>query len=88
MAIPNAFTPNGDSLNDVFRIIHSSNVVLRYLKTLKHYGEEVFSTSDFSKGWDGMYSGNKQPEGAYIYILSADKNDYSIQKQDSLLLIR
>jgi len=63
---PNAFTPDGDSVNDVFK------PVVRNISTLKMYvlnrwGELIFSTDDADKGWDGTYRGKACPEGTYTY---------------------
>ena len=89
MAIPNAFSPNGDGLNDVFRIIHNNNVRLNYFKILNRYGEEVFSTTDISKGWDGTYKGQAPLNGTYVYIISAsDISGRSIFRQGTLLLLK
>ena len=76
--IPNAFTPNGDSLNDIFipkglSIINNSEIKgQKYVfKIYNRWGVLVFETNDFKKGWDGKYQGTLVSAGVYIYSLEA-----------------
>lgn len=80
---PNAFTPDGDSLNDVFR------PVVRNISTFKMYifnrwGQIVFSTDNAAKGWDGTCGGKDCPEGTYsftsTYGLSLRTEDISTRR--------
>ena len=64
--IPNAFTPNGDGLNDVFRPTYEG-VENFSLTIFSRSGEEIFSTDDPVSGWDGRFRGQLCPEGAYVY---------------------
>ena len=89
MAIPNAFSPNGDGKNDVFRIIHNNTVQLNYFRIFNRYGEMVFSTTDISKGWDGTYKGQMPLNGAYVYEISAyNTSGKTILRQGTFLLLR
>jgi gliding motility-associated-like protein len=67
--IPNAFSPNGDGLNDVFRpkgaIIESMLLVV-----YDRWGNEVYKGTDFINGWDGRVDGELLSGDAYGYILS------------------
>ncbi len=69
--VPNAFSPNGDGLNDVFapvlRIDHGYSIVS--FKIYSRYGELVHSTSNMSGGWDGTYKGRLQDAGVYYYLI-------------------
>ncbi|TRZ69755.1 MAG: hypothetical protein D4R97_09460, partial [Bacteroidetes bacterium] len=64
--IPNAFTPDGDGLNDVFRITYKG-VENSSLRIFNRFGEEIFSTDDPISGWDGRFKGQLCPDGAYVY---------------------
>ncbi len=67
--MPNAFTPNNDGNNDVFRIPpHNINRLGRML-IYNRFGQLVFQTSDIAKGWDGTLHGEPQPTGTYVYYL-------------------
>ncbi len=68
--IPNAFTPNGDGLNDKFKVIQfKDNVILERFSIYNRYGNLVFETKDINEGWDGNY--NKEPcdVGVYFYYV-------------------
>lgn len=66
--IPEAFSPNGDGLNEVFR-----PVLINYeqfeMKIYNRWGELLFESSDPSMGWDGTYLGNALDAGAYTYVI-------------------
>ena len=70
--IPNAFTPNGDGVNDYFKISGSIIVQDFLMKIYNRYGQVVFSTKNIADKWDGKYKGKTMPMGAYpwsiIYI--------------------
>lgn len=66
--MPNAFTPNGDGLNDVFRVpasVPCEELVL--FQVFNRWGEQVFSSALEGIGWDGTYRGKAQETGVYIY---------------------
>ena len=66
--IPNAFTPNGDGLNDSFKAIPRYDYVSKYyLSIYNRWGQRVYETTDINKGWDGTYKGSPCMLGAYIY---------------------
>ena len=69
LLLPNGFTPNGDGLNDIFRVKYILPVKAFDLSIFNRYGEKVFETIDISKGWDGTYQGNPQPEGSYVWVV-------------------
>lgn len=68
--IPNAFTPNGDSKNDLFKIYGTDLVTAFNLKIFNRYGQIVFETDDKNKGWDGKFNGTASPGGGFVYLLS------------------
>ena len=66
--LPNAFTPNGDGKNDLFKIIvnNPTRVTLISLQIYNRNGILMFSTNKISEGWDGRYKGVMQDMGIYF----------------------
>ena len=68
--VPNAFSPNGDGNNDVFKVGTIRNMVnIPEFRVFNRWGQEMFYTTDVTKGWDGNYKGVKQDSGVYHYII-------------------
>ena len=66
--LPNAFTPNGDGLNDIFRAVPKYDYIREYQLTIyNRWGQQIFECNDIDCGWDGNYNGKASPNGAYIY---------------------
>lgn len=64
--VPNAFSPDGDGLNDVFQ--PEVRDVLSYrLDIFTRWGNIIFSTEDPKQGWDGKHNGKMMGDGVYIY---------------------
>ncbi|PUZ29264.1 hypothetical protein DCC81_07320 [Chitinophaga parva] len=86
--VPSAFSPNGDGLNDVFRV-KAFGVDKFDLKIFNRQGILVFQTNDPTIGWDGTYKGAAQPVDAYAYgvtLLFTDGTKAS--KAGSVTLLR
>jgi gliding motility-associated-like protein len=85
---PNAFTPNGDNLNDVFKIEGYAIKDIQ-LRIFNQWGEMIFETAEKSRGWDGTYKGKLQPSGVYMYVCSMILTDGSkVVKKGSVNLVR
>jgi gliding motility-associated-like protein len=67
--IPNAFTPNGDGKNDVFRLGNLRYQKLQAFYVFNRWGQEVFNTNDPKAGWDGTFKGQPQEMGVYNYVI-------------------
>lgn len=67
--ISSAFTPNGDGMNDIFRILNVHGQKLIMFNVYNRWGQMVFHTTNISQGWDGMYNGMPAEQGAYIYLV-------------------
>jgi gliding motility-associated-like protein len=87
--IPNAFTPDGDEVNPVFKTYGTGIQELIFLRIYNRWGELVFETADLSKGWDGTHRGKLQEPGVYVYYLEAIcTTGQTISKQGNVSLIR
>ncbi len=92
--IPNAFSPNGDGVND-FLIILGAAVVDFNIIIYNRWGEVVFDSDDLailnngSLGWNGKYKNEDQEMGTYIYVIQATGgNGIEIKLQGNVTLVR
>jgi gliding motility-associated-like protein len=69
--VPNAFTPNIDKRNDVFKPIAVGISKLEYFKVYNRWGQLVYSTGKLGEGWDGKLNGREQPLGVYVWVAKA-----------------
>jgi gliding motility-associated-like protein len=70
IVIPNAFTPNGDGVNDTWNIQYLSAYLNCRVDVFNRYGEKVYSSIGYGTPWDGSYRGASLPVGTYYYIIS------------------
>ena len=75
LTLPNAFTPNFDGVNDIFRPLHPCNMSEYMLQIFDRYGKPVYISRDFSKGWNGTYNGVPADDGTYIWMASYRNTD-------------
>jgi gliding motility-associated-like protein len=78
--IPNAFTPNGDGLNDEFSAF-GQNICDFEMIIYDRWGEEVFHSHDLNEKWNGTYNGKKAEDGVYSWLLWY-KEDYRLYQMD------
>lgn len=71
ISLPNAFSPNGDNLNDYFKPLGPSDGIEDFTLTIHdRWGMKVWETTNFSDKWDGTYAGQKLPNGVYAWYLT------------------
>ncbi|MCW3128315.1 MAG: hypothetical protein JWO03_3973, partial [Bacteroidetes bacterium] len=70
IAIPDAFSPNGDGRNDTFHLLHFCKFDPFSMRIYNRWGELVFESTDIDKGWDGKYKGEPQADGVYWWYVS------------------
>jgi gliding motility-associated-like protein len=73
--VPNAFSPNGDGLNDVFGIAGITYQKVTAFRIFNRFGQEVFSTVNGQVGWDGTQNGKPCDVGTYYYFIELDYPD-------------
>jgi len=87
--IPSAFSPNGDGKNDVFRVGSMDFQKLLEFRVFNRWGQEVFSTTDPLKAWDGTYKGVTQEIGVYHYVIRVAYPDAKVETyKGDITLIR
>jgi gliding motility-associated-like protein len=65
--LPNAFTPNGDNLNDSFGATVDGHLRSFHLSVYNRWGQLVFASTDPDIKWDGILKGSKVPSGVYVW---------------------
>ncbi|GBL34504.1 serine-rich adhesin for platelets [Filimonas sp.] len=66
--IPNAFSPNGDGINDVFKVTTTAGIDLLQFSVYDRWGNKVWSTTDFRAAWDGTYKKKEENMDTFFYI--------------------
>lgn len=86
---PSAFSPNGDGLNDEFRIVNFGYQFLKEFRIFNRWGQQVFFTMNGTKGWDGTYNNQPADAGTYHYLIriKMDNGADNVVKGD-LVLVR
>lgn len=90
IVVPNAFSPNGDGTNDVFRVDVSATMQVSGFSIFNRYGQMVYRTADVSRSWDGRFNGTSLPVGTYYWVLEGTER-YSgrrIVRKGSVVLVR
>jgi len=89
--IPNAFTPDGDGVNDVFRVSADGlSIVDCRFSIFDRWGGEVFSSKGIENGWDGKKNGKECPGGVYVYkiVFSLDGVAGNKERVGTVMLVR
>ena len=86
---PNAFSPDGDGINDFFKISGQGMSDFQ-IEIYNRWGQMVYKSSDLSNGWDGTFKGKKVPTGTYVYKIKISKYDFEqkLVKSGSVALVR
>lgn len=74
LRIPNAFSPNDDGVNDVWKVGYRSLTSFKCWIT-DRYGNQIYYFDDPNEGWDGTYKGKKVKGGVYFYVIEAKGAD-------------
>jgi gliding motility-associated-like protein len=89
--IPDAFTPNGDGLNDRFTIlgVPPENITKYNLQIFNRWGQLVFSSTEITESWDGTLKGQDAAEGVYSWVIFYEDNKkFKTSNKGTLLLYR
>lgn len=89
LLLPNAFTPNGDRLNDVYGISNTFIIEeLNNFEILSRWGEIMFRTNDKNSGWDGYFRNNKVEPGVFVYKINYTCKGESYDKTGQFVLLK
>jgi gliding motility-associated-like protein len=89
IAVPTAFTPNGDGLNDYLYPLNAYKADNLTFKVFNRFGQMLFESHEWTEKWDGTLHGNREPAGAYVWFLEytdRDTGKHIFQKGTSLLI--
>ena len=74
LKVPNAFSPNGDGVNDVFKVKHKSLVKFN-ATVFNRWGQELYKWNNPDEGWDGTSHGKAVKDGVYFIVVHAVGSD-------------
>ncbi len=86
---PNAFSPNGDNHNDVFRAVTVGHHDVATFRIINRWGQVVFESKDERGGWDGTFNGREQDMGTFYYYFKyrcSESGAYLEQKGEFILM--
>ncbi|MES2649898.1 MAG: gliding motility-associated C-terminal domain-containing protein [Bacteroidota bacterium] len=86
--MPNAFSPNGDGKNEVFRVPVNTTLALINFSIYNRFGKRVFSTNNIDLGWNGKVAGIKADMGVYVYQVTGTDDNGPVNTSGSFLLTR
>ncbi|MEO7264367.1 MAG: gliding motility-associated C-terminal domain-containing protein [Ferruginibacter sp.] len=90
IAVPSAFTPNGDGLNDYLYPLNAYKAKDLTFSVYNRFGQRLFYTNDWLNKWDGTFKGQGADPGTYVWILTYTHTDTNrrIEQKGTTILIR
>ena len=89
MDVPNAFSPNGDGINDIFKVKDGYQSLTEFHAYIfNRWGQKLYEWSDPAGGWDGTFNGHEAKQGVYFVLIKAKGADgiqYNIKRDVNLL---
>jgi len=86
--IPNAFTPNGDGINDFYHITHTSFNTFSF-QVFDRWGNKVYDTVKPDFQWNGTANGKPVPGGIYVFILEGITEDHlQVKRSGTISVVR
>jgi gliding motility-associated-like protein len=87
--MPNAFSPNGDGINEIFRPLAVGVISTDWFRVFNRYGQVMYESSNIQNGWDGTFMGQRQPIGNYIWSIKGKGRDGNvIEMKGNVVLVR
>lgn len=90
IAVPTAFSPNGDGLNDYLYPLNAYKARDLAFSVYNRFGQRLFYTQDWTNKWDGSFKGQGADPGTYVWILQYTNTDTNlkVEQKGSVILIR
>ena len=89
VSFPNAFTPDGNGANDVFKALNAVDVKQFRMQVFNRWGQKVFETNNPAQGWTGKTLNGARETGVYVWTASyTDNSGKRINRKGTVLLIR
>lgn len=89
LELPNAFTPNGDGINDIYKVKDGYLSIVSFRAAIfNRWGQKLYTWTDIDGGWDGTHRGSKVKDGTYFVVVEArgaDGREYKIRKDVNIL---
>ena len=88
LSFPNAFSPNGDNINDIYKAKEYQSLVEFHAYIFNRWGQKLYEWTNPAEGWDGTYNGKDVSDGTYFVLVKAkgaDGREYNIRKDVNLL---
>ena len=89
LEMPNAFSPNGDGVNDIYKAkSHHRSIVEFHAYIFNRWGQKLFDWTNINEGWDGTSHGKPVKDGTYFVLVKAkgaDGREYNIKKDVNIL---
>ncbi|MDD2602523.1 MAG: gliding motility-associated C-terminal domain-containing protein, partial [Prevotella sp.] len=89
LEMPNAFSPNGDGINDIYRAKEGYRSLIEFKATIfNRWGQKLYSWTDPADGWDGKFNGKNVADGVYFVLVQAkgaDGRKFNIKRDVNLL---
>ena len=88
LTFPNAFSPNNDGINDIYKAKEHQNIAEFHAYIFNRWGQKLYEWTDPDGGWDGTHNGNDVSDGVYFVLVKAkgtDSHYYNIRKDVNLL---
>lgn len=89
LEMPNAFSPNGDGVNDIYKAKENHKSIIEFHAYIyNRWGQKLYDWTDLNDGWDGTYNGKQVAAGVYFVLVKAkgaDGRKYNIKRDVNLL---
>lgn len=89
LEMPNAFSPNGDGINDIYKAKSTYKSITEFHAYIfNRWGQKIYEWTDLDGGWDGTYHGKQAKDGVYFVLVKAkgaDGTEYNIKRDVNIL---